>query len=179
MKLIRDSLYGIKKDLDEIKSLDLDDVKFNFVMSKNFKLFTNECIEMDEQIKPSEKYIEYDKKRIGLLKDKYGEKDDKGQLVIYGDPTRPQIKINQSLAKEFTKEIEKLREEYKEEIDKRDKIVADFNKMLMEEVPEQFINQIHKFYIVINEDGEPINLPNGLKQKYIDDLTDIILFEKK
>jgi hypothetical protein len=180
IKLIRDNIYGLRDILEEIKKLDLDDTKFNYIMSKNLKLFQNECTEMDELDKPSQKFLEFDNKRMDMLKNKYAEKDkDNNPIVIYDNPKRPQIKLDPKLAKEFEEKLNILVEEYKEEIEKRNSKRNEFIKFVTEEIPEKFLEQIFKFTVIIGEDSLPTNLPKGLKQKYIDALNDIILIEKK
>ena len=177
MKMIRDQIYSIKETIKEIKELELEDVKFNFAMSKNLKLFTNECDVMDEQIKPSAKFMEFETKRVDKLKEK-SEKDENGNPKLIGDPKRPQYKLQEDKLKEFSNEMLILSGEYTDEIDKRNKMLMDFDKMLGEEVPEEFIKQIFKYTIIVDDNGLPINLPKGLKQKYIDSLLNIILIEK-
>ena len=180
IKMIKDHFYVIRDVLEEIKATNLDDVKFNYVMGKNLKLFKMECQELDELTKLSEKYTEFDNKRMGLIRDKYAERDENNNIVMYGeDPKRHQVKIKVDLLKEFEIELNKLKNEYKDELDKRDKTLVDFNNMLFEEVPENFFDQVFKFTVTLDESGLPTNLPKGLLQKHIDALMDLILIEKK
>ena len=148
-----------------------------FRSSKNLILFTNECTAMDESVKPSEKFSEFEKKRITILKE-MSEKDKNGNPVFIGDPTRPQFKIQEDKIEIFNKEMLVLTEDYKEEIEKRNKMLIDFDKMLGEEVSEEFKKQIFKFNVTLDTDGMPSNLPKGLKQKFIDPLLNIIIVEK-
>ena len=104
----------------------LSGVKFAYALSKNKKLIMREIEMLNEVIKQSEEYAKFEKKRVELC-EKYAKKDEKG---------KPKIEKNEYLIanrKKFEKELEKLRADNKEPLDKREIQVKEFNELLENE----------------------------------------------
>ncbi len=167
-------LVELKKVLEEIKTLELNNVKFNYVMSKNLKLFSDEVAYFESLVKPSEKFIEYETKRINALKTKYAITDENGQPILENN----QFKVKEELLNEFIQYMNELNIEYKEAIEERLKTVNEFEKLMEDEVSESIRNNIVIFKYEIDEDNIPKNLPEGLKQKHLDQLLDYLIKPK-
>jgi len=129
-KVERIKLFGLLNAIESVKTI--KDVKFAYALVKNKKRIKEEIELLKEATKVSDKLQEYEKKRIMLCK-QYCEKDDN---------KKPIIKNNSYCGldnnKNFNEEIKKLREEYKEELDNREKQIEDYNKLLEEKVEIDF-----------------------------------------
>lgn len=105
----------------------LSGVKFSYAIAKNRNLVDVEVKALKEALKFSEKYTEFDTKRVELCK-RLADKDEKG--VAKMEANAFVIVANKE---EFDKELETLRAEYKTEIDAREEQLKKFNEMLEEE----------------------------------------------
>ena len=100
-------------------------VKFAYAVAKNLKMINAEIELLVDTIKPSDKWAEYDNKRV-LLCIKYAEQKD----------GKPRFENNNYIIKDkkkFEKELDELRNEYKVEIDKQDKKLKEYNTVLLEQ----------------------------------------------
>lgn len=104
----------------------LSGVKFAYAIAKNKKVIETEIEVLKESVKPSEKFTEYEKKKAEIVK-KYADKDEKGNYKA--DANNQYVVETQKV--EFEKEVAPLNEEYKEEIDKRDAQVKEFNEVML------------------------------------------------
>ena len=123
-------LFSLMSGFEMVKGL--RGIKFAYARLKNKKLISDEIKVFEDLLKPSDGFLEYDKKRIELCV-KYSKKDEKGKSIIE----------NNSYAgltdnKEFEKELGQLKEEYKEVMDERLKLLEEYNKMLEEEIELNF-----------------------------------------
>lgn len=122
----RKELYDLLNGFETVK--DLKGVKFAYARAKNKKLVLAELELLKDVLKDSEKFVEYDKKRIELC-EVYCTKDDKGKPVIknrkYDGLTKNE---------EFTKKLEKLGEEFKEVIEQKKKNAEEYQTLLDGEV---------------------------------------------
>lgn len=103
----------------------LSGVKIAYSLNKNKKLITAELETLQEAIKPNEKFLEYDKKRIETCK-KYADREN-------GEPKMKDNNFIITDRKEFDKEIEKLNKDNKEILDEREKQGKEFNELLKKE----------------------------------------------
>ena len=104
----------------------LKGVALSVAIVKNKKLLDAEKDALTEGVKATEKYNEYDTKRIELAQ-KHAQKDEDG---------KPKVEGNTFVMEDmeaFNKELDVLREEYKEELDARDKQIEEFNELLEKE----------------------------------------------
>ena len=126
----KSELFDVLQGLKSVKNL--KGVKFAYAVAKNKKKVESEIEDLKEAVKPSDKYLEYDKKRMETC-EKYCSKDDKGKAVIKGN-------VYDGLAgnRKFEKEMERLRKDYKKELESRKKQIEEYNKMLTEEIEMDF-----------------------------------------
>lgn len=133
MKLKRNDLFKLFNALSSLKG------KFN----KHFQLYVFDNINilepmvksMSEVFKPSEKFMEFEKKRNDILK-RLAEKDDKGSPKTYIDPyTKADsyyiLPDNIKIAQE---EIRVLQEPYRDAIDENINQQKEADKILQEDV---------------------------------------------
>lgn len=122
----RKELYDLLNGFETVK--DLKGVKFAYARAKNKKLVLAELELLKDVLKDSDKFVEYDKKRIKLC-EVYCTKDDKGKPVIknrkYDGLTKNE---------EFNKKLEKLGEEFKEVIEQKKKNAEEYQTLLDGEV---------------------------------------------
>ena len=116
--------------------------RFAYCVAKNVEKLTAECKLLEKQMEPSDKFKEYETKRIGLVS-KYCDKNEDGSpkltpestFVFDGGNTAPKGLID---------EIDVLRSSYDTEIIERNKQVEDFNILLSDEsdfVPSKIKNE--------------------------------------
>lgn len=117
-------LINLYEGLDKVK--DLKGFKFAYAVVRNSNKIKTEITNLEETLKTTEKFNEFETKRIELNK-KYAKKDEKGEPIIEKDAYILENK------EEFEKEYELLKEEYKEEITKREEQNKELVKFLKEE----------------------------------------------
>jgi hypothetical protein len=105
--------------------------KFQYFIAKNLVLIQNDIKILQDLYKTkSDKFIEFDKKRIEI-KQKYAEKDNNNKIKI--DQNNEPIIDNNKII-EAEKEFEILKQENEEAIKEREQEIEDFNNMLKEEI---------------------------------------------
>lgn len=109
--------------------------KFLYVISENIKLLNDEIIKLNEIIKGSDRYNEYQDKRISTCI-KYSRKNEDGSPKMVINNGIEEFDIDQT--EEFTAEIKELQAEYKEEIDEFMEQVRTYNNRLEEEIDINF-----------------------------------------
>jgi hypothetical protein len=121
-------VYNLSQSLANVGNL--SGIKFVYGIARNsvrVKLLVNAMI---ETIKESEKYQEFIQKRVELAI-KHSKKDEKGNPVIIFEGKQSRYDIADQVV--FDKELETLKEEYKEAIDEQKKKEDAFNEFLKEE----------------------------------------------
>ena len=154
MKVKRVELFGLLQALGTLGNL--SGVKFAYALIKNKKKIQAELDTLKETVKPSNKLQEYENKRVELCK-QYCEKDKEGKPVIKNN-SYSGLDVNVK----FDAEIKKLKEEYKTELDNREKQVKEYNKLLQEKVEIE----LHK--IAVDD------LPKDITSKQLESLWLII-----
>jgi hypothetical protein len=64
-----------------LSKINLPGVKFAYCVAKNMNLLKPEVISLEEAKKPTKDFLEYDAKRVDIVK-KYAKKDEKGKFII-------------------------------------------------------------------------------------------------
>lgn len=158
-KLTNNDLYSVLQGIRNINDynnnpdikpeMKLYGKKFSYALAKNQKELENEGLYLETILKHSDKYSEYDKKRMELRK-KHAKKDKNGTELIMNNMF---VLENQ---KKYDKEAEDLQTEYKDEIETHEKHIEKFNESLLDEAD-------FKFHLLEEKHlPEPI-LPNQLK----------------
>lgn len=126
LKLKRVKLFKLLQGINV--ALLLPGAKFAYALVKNKKKIQSELDILKEIAKSTEEPEDFRKKRIDLC-EQFCEKDDKKKSIIKNN-SYCGLEGN----KKFNKEVEKLKLEYKTVLDKREKAVGEYDKLLQEEV---------------------------------------------
>lgn len=121
-------LYGLQRGLSMCGHL--TGVKFAYAIAKNHRLVDTEIGILNDTIKPSEKFLEYDKKRADIC-EASAEKDENGKPKIQIKDGSQEYVIADKEG--FDNEINLLQEKYKDEIENRKKQAEEYKKLLEEE----------------------------------------------
>ena len=73
-------IYFKLQRLNRLKSL-----KLQYAINKNSEKIESHLTSLEKLIKPTDKFIEYDQKRVAIV-EKYAEKDEHGQPIIQKNP---------------------------------------------------------------------------------------------
>lgn len=131
-------ILKLKQSLDLVGNL--NGIKFAYAIARNKKFIESEIEAFNEIIKPSEKFKEFDAKRVALCQE-LGDKNEKGEVKFANN----QYVIVENKTK-FDKEFGKLKTEYKKDIEERDKKIKEFNEVFLE------ANSKFEFYRIKLED---------------------------
>lgn len=123
-------LYSLMAGLEAVK--DLKGIKFAYARAKNKKLIQDELQLFGETLKASEKFSEFEDKRVELCK-KYCKKDEKGKPLTKNDSY-----VGLEDNTEFQQELVNLKEVHKDIVTERQNQVDEYNKMLSEETKLDF-----------------------------------------
>jgi len=146
-------LWGLIEQHRKIKN----SVKFSYWLAKNRKRIQPEIESLEEAIESSRRYKEYDTERARIAKF-YADKDENGKPIIQNSSYVVIEKLN-----EFNSELNILKEKYKDEVEKRDKQIEEYNNLLEEEI------EFEGFKIKLED------LPDGIEPVFIEVLMDIDL----
>jgi len=145
-------LWGLIEQHRKIKN----SVKFSYWLAKNRKRIQPEVEALEEAIEPSKSYREYDTERARVAKF-YADKDETGKPIIQN---ASYVVIKQ--LDEFNNELNLLKERYKDDIEKREKQIEEYNRLLEEDVEE-----FDGFKISLED------LPDGIEPIFIESLMGI------
>jgi seryl-tRNA synthetase len=122
--MTNNDIFSLSQALESVGNL--TGVHFSYCVARNKNRVRMEIDAMKETIKRSEKYEEYDRKRIEIAK-KFSKKDETGKEVIENNSFVLEDE------KSFEKEFKALKEEYKDTVAEQEKKEKDFNDFLKEE----------------------------------------------
>jgi len=125
----RKDLYVYMESIEKVSSL--KGVKFAYTLIKNKKKIEEEIKILEEVVKPSEGFTEYEKQRINLCEINC-EKNKEGNPII--ENNRYKI-IN---VEKFDSELNELKEKNKEFIKEREKQINEYNNMLNDDIEIDF-----------------------------------------
>lgn len=143
----------------------LSGVKFNYAISRTTRKLDHIVKSLEDAIKPSEKFLEYENKRVALM-EKFCDVDKSGNPVKELVGKHVQYSITQKLGS-FQKALEKLSKEYKDAISQRETQLKDYETLLdkltdepvtlhmiaLEEVPQDITREDFKrIEILIQEE---------------------------
>lgn len=122
---------------------------FLHTILENIKLLNNEIEKINNLIKGTDEYNEYQNKRIDICNN-YAEKDEDGNVVKVVNNNIEEFKIDKD-NKEFVEEIEILQKKYKNAIDEFLKQIDEYNNYLETTIEINFST------LSINDIPEDIN----------------------
>lgn len=111
--------------------------RFSYIVSKNLRMVNIEIEDLEKVIEQNEKMKEYHKK-VEVLNKEYALKDEEGEFilrdtVIQGEKAKIyRIPGKGDPISKYGKALQKLKDEYKEEIDAQEKKVEEYNTFLKE-----------------------------------------------
>lgn len=118
------TLWAVFERLQQEKT----NVKFSYAIAKNKIQMRPEVEALEEARKPSEKFVEYEQKRIALAKE-LADRDETGKIKAENDRFIISEKMDQ-----FNEKLEVLQKEYKDSIEEREKQIKEYNSILEEEI---------------------------------------------
>ena len=129
-----EQLNGLMMGIEAVSGL--KGVRFAYAMARNKSALKRELETLQEAIKASDKFTEYDKKRIELC-EQYADKDekDKPKMINVGTPQAPREEFVFSKANKtkFDKEVDKLQKDNKVVLEERTAQLKEFSELLKKE----------------------------------------------
>lgn len=119
---------SLKENLESLKQL--KGAKFTFMITKNIDILENEMKRISSHVNPTEKYKEFENKRIELCVN-FCKKDENNNLIYKTIDNSQEYDIDITDSK-WIDSINKLKDEYNDSIKIRDKQINDYNKLLDE-----------------------------------------------
>jgi hypothetical protein len=127
MEIKRASLVSMWNVFESGELKAIDNFRFNYAIIKNKRIIEPEIRAIEEIQKPTEKFIEFQNTRIALC-EKYAKKDDKGEAIKNG------MSYDIENMDEFNKELEPIKEQYKDTIAEIDEKIKKVNEFIEEDV---------------------------------------------
>jgi len=115
-------------------------IKFSYAMAKNSSRIASELDDMKSGLKHSKRFKEYEKKRIALCME-HADKDDNGKVVerpVAGAKRGTMEFVGCERNPAFQPALDKLMAEYKDELDRREKLHEDYEDAFDEEIEFDF-----------------------------------------
>lgn len=119
-----------------------------YALSRTKQMWAKEVRSFSEFQKPSEEYMEFDKKRVELL-EKYGRRDPDGELVV---DRQGRVSLETEERESFDLQVKRLEQDYKEVIEEQKNHSKEISSMLNDEV------EVPVCQIPFEEIPEEINL---------------------
>lgn len=130
VKMTRSELMNLLNGFNIVNTL--EGFKLAYAVARNKRALVAEQSLLKKATKHSDKYKEYDTKRIELCQ-KYALKDEAGKPKLTMGPTGMAYEgVNEN--PNFQEDLKVLKEEHKESIDNQEKKQEDYAKMLEEEI---------------------------------------------
>ena len=126
LKNSREYFLTLYKKLDYLGAL--KGAKFTFTINRNRQAIKPMAKKVNEMVTMSESFKEFDKKRVEI-NEKYAEKDESGKTTMKDE----RFVIPEDKKEDFEKEIEALKEEYKDTIKEREEQKNNVEAYLKEE----------------------------------------------
>lgn len=149
VKVKRSDLINAWGVLESLKNQKMG-IQTTYKIVKNRKLIEPEIEAIQEAIKPSEKFIEFEKKRVELC-EKFCKKDSGGKAIVENNS----YAFEDSELPKFQVELKNLQSEYQEEFDKRKMVEKDIENLTNEEIEVDVtkiaINDIPDDFLTISQ----------------------------
>jgi hypothetical protein len=131
MEIKRSKLVDMWNLFESNELKNIDNFRFNYGIIKNKRIIEPEIRAIEEIQKPSDKFMEFQQARI-VLCEKHSKKDDKGQ------PVKSAGAYDIENMDEFNKELEPLKEQYKDTIAEVDEKIKKVNEFIEESLEMDF-----------------------------------------
>lgn len=138
-----------------LSKINLPGVKFAYCVAKNMNILKPEVISLEEAKKPTKDFLEYDAKRVDIVK-KYAKKDEKGKFIIENQ----EYLLDDQDA--FEEEFKALMEDNETILKARELQMNEFYDLLEKET------DIKLFKIALSD------VPQGITTYQMQDIMDII-----
>lgn len=129
IKLTKNEMISLYRGLHAVGNL--SGPRFVYVVARNRDYLQKEVDAIQKSLEPYENFQEFEEKRVELAK-KHAKEDEEGNPVVIGKGNQSKFDIEDQEA--FDKELEKLKEEYQEAIDEREKQQEEFNDSMEDEI---------------------------------------------
>lgn len=129
-KLTNGQIVGMYYALPSLGNL--KGVKFNHGIDKNRKRLKKEVESIEESIKPSKEFEEYDKLRIEI-NEKFSVKNEDGSPKMSSNQNSSRYIIDENKRVEFDKEQEILKKKHSVIVETREKQLKEYRELLLEE----------------------------------------------
>ena len=160
-KVTRRKLMELAEAIDGVGGL--SGIKFCYGVMKNSKQIMPELEALATGLKHSKRFKEYNEKRLELC-EKMAKKDENGKPIKVPLPEQGRGAMTYVFTSqvEFDKELDKLREEYKGELEERKKLVEEYEVALDEEIDMDY-------YMI-----EFSDVPENITSKQLNGISDLI-----
>lgn len=119
----------IYRNLERISKGTYKGIEFSFAVLKNKKVFKEYVDTLQETVKPSEEFLEYEKARIDLLKELSTDESGEVKTRDIGGGNIEYLILEENKDK-FQKKLASLKKKHKTSIDEHDKKVESYNDFL-------------------------------------------------
>lgn len=133
-----------------------DNKKFSYALIKNIKNIENEINILNEIIKPTQDFLEFEKERITICRS-HAIKDENDEPILNGD----EFQIEDM--NKFNLDLEPLKIKYRDSLTKRQKQIEKYNSLLDENIEIEFVKI------------GPDDLPDNITPNEIEDIYPILL----
>lgn len=133
-----------------------DNKKFSYALIKNIKTIESEINRLNEIIKPTEDFLQFEQERIAICRS-HAIKDENGEPILNGD----EFQI-EDMSK-FNSDLEPMKMKYQDVLHKRQQQIEKYNSLLDEQVEVELIKI------------GPDDLPDSITPNEIEDIYPILL----
>lgn len=158
----------MRRNLDQVNPLEGTNAKFLYAVSKNKAKLDSIIKHLDNTKKPSDEMVKYWEK-LDEINKKFAETDESGTVLytnisVEGQTRKAYKKVvgEGNPDSKYTKEIEKLKEKFRADLDKYEAAIKKYNELLEEEV-EEFKTGEKRFHMIDLE-----IVPSGLNPLAMD-----------
>ena len=121
MKILNEKLQSVYQGIEAVSGL--KGVRFAYAMARNKSALKKELETLQEAVKASDKFAEYDKKRIELC-EQYADKDEKDKPKLENN----EYVFSKANKVKFDKELDAFRKGYKQTLDDRKAQLKEFKE---------------------------------------------------
>jgi hypothetical protein len=124
--MTRREIFNLYNNIQKVRYHN-DNSKFNYSIIKNIKLIEEQIRIVDNVIKPTQEFIEFERIRIPICEE-HAKKDENGRPILINDDYQFEDELK------FIEAIKPLQEKYQSALDHRQTQINDYNRLLDEEI---------------------------------------------